>query len=92
MHSLRDVVAFHATRDTDRRRWYRDASGRRAAEFDDLPSAYKANVNADAPFKPLADGGARLNAAEIDDIVAFLGTLSDGYLPPRRMQLRQAAR
>ena len=92
MHSLRDVVAFYATRDTDRRRWYRDASGRRAAEFDDLPSAYKANVNADAPFKPLADGQARLNAAEIDDIVAFLGTLSDGYLPPRRMQLRQAAR
>jgi len=79
MHSLRDVVAFYATRDTDPAKWYgRDAAGK-PLRYDDLPEAYWANVNADAPFKPLPGGRARLNAREIDDIVAFLGTLSDGY-------------
>jgi cytochrome c peroxidase len=83
-HALRDVVAFYATRDTDPARWYpKDAHGR-VRKFDDLPKAYRRNVKLDAPFKPMPDGRPRLSPREIDDIVAFLQTLSDGYRPQRR--------
>lgn len=92
MHSLRDVVAFYVTRDTERRRWYRDAHGRKTDAFDDLPLAYHANVNADPPFKPRADGKPRLSAAEIDDVVAFLGTLSDGYIVKAPLQFAARGR
>lgn len=93
-HSLRDVVAFYATRDATPERWYaHDASGH-AIAYDDLPVAYHANINRDAPFAAQHTGGpAALDAATIDAIVAFLGTLSDGYLAsnPYRAE-RQAAR
>ncbi len=83
LHSLRDVVAFYATRDTSPARWYPKGADGKVVPFDDLPPAYRANVNADIPFKPRADGRPRLSDGEIDDIVAFLHTLSDGYAPPR---------
>lgn len=71
--SLRDVVAFYATRGTDARRWY--ASG---ASFDDLPESYRANVNTDrAPYDRAAGEAPRLDDGEIDAIVAFLRTLTD---------------
>ena len=92
MHSLRDVVSFYATRDTQRRRWYRDAQGRKSDAFDDLPERYHANVNTDPPFKPRADGRPRLSEREIDDVVAFLGTLSDGYQVPAGDARRTASR
>ena len=79
LHSLREVVEFYSTRDLKPEKWYgRDASGK-PARYNDLPAKYWANVNIDAPFKPLPGGKPRLSPAEIDDIVAFLGTLSDGY-------------
>jgi len=85
MHSLRDVVEFYATRDTNPAKWYgRDHAGK-PLKYNDLPEAYWANINDDAPFKPQINGKPRLTAREIDDIVAFLGTLSDGYtayVPP----------
>ncbi|HEX4341166.1 MAG TPA: cytochrome c peroxidase [Polyangiaceae bacterium] len=71
--SLRDVVAFYATRGTETKRWY--PSG---AAFDDLPSKYHKYVKVD---RPPYDRGAgekpRLDDADIDAIVAFLNTLSD---------------
>ena len=70
--TLTQVVEFYATRDVTPERWY--GKGRK---FDDLPPRYHANVNMDPPF-----GGKRMLAAsEIADIVAFLGTLNDGYAP-----------
>ena len=80
MHSLRDVVAFYATRDITPQRWYPRGTDGRPRTYDDLPQAYRKNVNTDVPFKPRADGRPRLDAREIDDIVAFLGTLTDGYV------------
>ena len=69
--SLRDVVAFYATRDSDPKRWY---AGKR---FDALPARYEKNVNvASAPYGQ-GDGPPSLNDHEIDAIVAFLGTLTD---------------
>ena len=77
LRSLRDAVAFYATRDTDPGRWYsRNADGSVRA-FDDLPVEAAAHVNREPPFEPRADGRPRLDDQEIDDLVAFLRTLSD---------------
>jgi cytochrome c peroxidase len=70
---LRDVVAFYATRSTNPERWYP-----RGERYDDLPAKYRGNVN---ELRPPYDRGPgetpRLDDAEIDAIVAFLGTLTD---------------
>jgi len=93
-HSLRDVVAFYATRDTTPERWYAHDADGHAIAYDDLPAAYHGNIDRDPPFAAQHAGGPpALDAAEIDAIVAFLGTLSDGYLAsnPYRAD-RQATR
>jgi len=82
-HSLKDVLEFYATRDTNPARWYpRIQSGPHRDEvdvYDDLPAAYKKNVNREVPFQPDTHGKARLTDAEIKDMIAFLNTLTDGY-------------
>jgi cytochrome c peroxidase len=79
--SLTQVVRFYATRDTAPEKWYpRDARGR-VRVFDDLPPRYHGNINRDPPFGGQPGGKAALDEAEIADIVAFLGTLTDGYRP-----------
>jgi cytochrome c peroxidase len=54
-------------------------------EYNDLPAEYDANVNVgEVPYTPPTFGGGQaptLTAAEIDDIVAFLCTLTDGFDP-----------
>ena len=79
IRSLRDAVAFYVTRDTTPARWYPNSKGKPG--YDDLPERYWPNVSHEVPFTPTPDGRPRLDAKEIDDIVAFLGTLSDGYKP-----------
>ena len=84
LQSLRDAVAFYATRDTDPARWYsRNADGS-VHVFDDLPAEAAAHVNREPPFVPLADGRPRLDDQEIDDLVAFLQTLTDADVEPVR--------
>ncbi|MBS0374574.1 MAG: c-type cytochrome [Proteobacteria bacterium] len=81
LRSLEDVVAFYATRDTSPGRWYaRDASGRPVV-FDDLPAAYRGNVNREPPFGRTRGDAPALTPAEVADVVAFLRTLTDGYQP-----------
>jgi cytochrome c peroxidase len=77
VHSLRDAVAFYATRDTDPARWYRRHPDGGVQAYDDLPAAGVPFVNREVPFQPLPDGRPRLDEREIDDLVAFLGTLTD---------------
>ncbi len=72
---LRDAVAFYATRDTDPARWFPE--GRK---FSDLPAQYHANVDVDTPpYQRRPQQRPQLTNEEIDDIVAFLYTLTDGY-------------
>ncbi|MBZ9707778.1 cytochrome-c peroxidase [Mesorhizobium sp. ESP7-2] len=77
-HTLRDAVAFYASRDTDPGHWYpRNADGT-IRQYDDLPKAYWGNLNQESPFNGKKPGDKpALNDAEIDDIVAFLQTLTD---------------
>jgi cytochrome c peroxidase len=54
-------------------------------EYNDLPADYDANVNVgEVPYTPPTFGGGQaptLTAAEIDEVVAFLCTLTDGFDP-----------
>lgn len=80
--SLREVLSFYATRDTEPQRWYPlDESGA-VLKFDDLPPQHRANVNTRAaPYAGRQPGDApALTETEIDDLLAFLLTLNDGYV------------
>ena len=75
--SLRDAVAFYATRDTDPARWYSKNADGSVRVYDDLPAGMAPFVNHEVPFEPRPDGRPRLDDHDIDDIVAFLRTLTD---------------
>jgi cytochrome c peroxidase len=95
LHSLRDVVAFYVTRDITPERWYPKRADGTVDTYDDLPVDYRANLNRDPPFEGQKPGAKpRLDPREIDDVVAFLGTLTDGYLKenPYRAERRDHAR
>ena len=92
IHSLRDAVEFYATRDVHPERWYGRGTSGRIERFDDLPEAYWKNVNVDVPFKPRLGGRPRLTEREVDDIVAFLKTLTDGYQAPPAARWSQQAK
>jgi cytochrome c peroxidase len=73
--NLRDAVAFYATRDTQPARWFSEGK-----KFDDLPAQYHANVDVDTPpYQRQPQQRPQLTNEEIDDIVEFLYTLTDGY-------------
>jgi cytochrome c peroxidase len=74
------VVSFHATRDTDPGLWYPTVNGV-VQKFDDLPAIYQGNVTTIAPFDGPAGSLPPLSPQDVDDIVAFLGTLTDGTAP-----------
>jgi cytochrome c peroxidase len=76
-HTLRDAVAFYAQRDTDPGQWYPSAPDGTVQKFNDLPMAYVENVSKEPPFGPQR----LLSDADVDDLVAFLRTLTDGYRP-----------
>ncbi|HEX7703352.1 MAG TPA: cytochrome c peroxidase [Kofleriaceae bacterium] len=61
--SLTEVIRFYATRDVTPAKW-----------VSDLPARYRANLDVEPPF---GSKTAVLNDAEIADLVAFLGTLTD---------------
>jgi cytochrome c peroxidase len=83
VHALRDAVAFYVERDTKPQKWYPRGNDGKIAKFDDLPAEYVTNVNTDAPFGGKPGDRPALSPSEIDDIVAFLRTLTDGYSPPK---------
>lgn len=71
--TLRDAVAFYNTRSIDPGKWYRGGK-----VFDDVPAAYRDNINVNSPPMNRKPGmPAALTDGEIDDIVAFLRTLTD---------------
>jgi cytochrome c peroxidase len=80
-HALRKVVEFYATRDTNPEKWYPRKPDGSIDAYDDLPAQYRANLNTDPPFGGKPGDKPALNDQEIDDIVAFLETLTDGYNP-----------
>jgi cytochrome c peroxidase len=85
-HSLRDVLHFYVERETDPGKWYPKRADGSVDRYDDLPAEYKKNVDVvDAPFDRKIGDKPALSDAEIDDIIAFLKTLTDGYGPAAHM-------
>jgi len=81
VHTLKQAVSFYFERDTEPEKWYpRDRDGH-VLKFDDLPPQYRANVETGTPFGGHPGDQPALSDAEIDDVVAFLKTLTDGYHP-----------
>ena len=78
-HSLREVLHFYIERDIKPEKWYsRNADGT-VHKFDDLPPGMPDNVDHDPPLNRKPGEAPALTEAEIDDLIAFLQTLTDGY-------------
>jgi cytochrome c peroxidase len=77
---LEDVVRFYAERDTAPQKWYPRAADGSVLKFDDLPAKYQTNVDREVPFDRHEGGRPSLSDADVRDIVAFLNTLTDGYV------------
>lgn len=77
--NLQDVVSFYATRNSNPTRWYVKANGTPDILYNDLPVKYDQNIEpVNHPGGPIAPN---LNATDIQNIVSFLCTLTDGYSP-----------
>ena len=87
VHSLRDAVAFYATRDSQPARWYGRGSDGVLQPFDDLPTEYRRNVEVGVPFGQRPGGPPSLSDEEIDAVVAFLETLTDADVLNARARL-----
>jgi cytochrome c peroxidase len=81
-HNLRQVLDFYNFRDTRPETIYpRDATGQ-VETFNDLPVPDWPNIDtADPPFDRHLGDPPPLSAGEEEDIIAFLKTLTDGYVP-----------
>jgi cytochrome c peroxidase len=80
--SLITALQFYVQRDTDPAKWYPQLADGSIDRFDDLPAAYKGNVNqTEVPYNRKLGDAPALTDAEIADLAAFLGTLTDGYRP-----------
>jgi cytochrome c peroxidase len=84
MHRLVDVLRWYAERDFQPEHWYPKARDGGVQKFDDVPAPYRKNVDVEAPFDRRAGDAPALSATDIDDLLAFLATLTDGYAGPRQ--------
>jgi cytochrome c peroxidase len=87
LHSLSDAVRFYAERDSQPQKWYPRGRDGSLAKFDDLPAAYLANVDRQAPFDRREGEKPAMSEQDIEDVVAFLQTLSDGFDKRRETNL-----
>ena len=74
-------MEFYVQRDTNPEKWYPSDANGGVRKFDDLPAAYHANVDVDPPFGGHLGDRPALSDHEIDDVIAFMRTLTDGFLP-----------
>jgi len=81
-HSLHDVMEFYVTRDLQPERWYSRNPDGSVHKYDDLPPGALDNVDHDAPLNRKPGEAPALTESEIDDLIAFLETLTDGYTVP----------
>ena len=80
-HTLKDALTFYVQRDTNPEKFYPLKTDGTYDKFNDLPTQYRGNVNQEeVPYNRHQGDQPALSDAEIDDVIAFLGTLSDGYV------------
>ncbi len=79
-HTLKQVLDFYNLRAVAPEKIYPRGADGRPARYNDLPAAYHANVDSmDAPFDRHVGDPPPLSDQDIQDIIAFLHTLDDGY-------------
>lgn len=90
--TLRDVIRFYNTRDTEPERWYPTKNGK-VQKYDDLPPQYRANLDTQAPLDGKKAGSAgAMTERDMDDLEAFLNTLNDHYpVPPQPVKTPRVA-
>lgn len=91
-HSLQQVMEFYVDRDIHPERWYPRQADGSVLKYDDMPEAYRGNVNHEVPFDRSPGQQPRLSAGEIKDVIAFLKTLTDGYQPEHAGHGQEGAR
>jgi len=80
--SLTEALHFYVERDTHPQRWYPTRADGKVAVYNDLPARWHRHVNqSEVPYDRALGAEPALNAAEIQDLAAFLSTLTDGYRP-----------
>ena len=80
-HTLKDALTFYVQRDTNPEKFYPLKPDGTVDKFNDLPAPYRVNVNQEeVPYNRHPGDAPALSDAEVDDVIAFLGTLSDGYV------------
>ena len=80
--TLKDALTFYVQRDTNPEKFYPLDGNGAVLKFDDLPPEFRANVNtSEVPYNRRTGDAPALSDAEIDDVIAFLHTLTDGYTP-----------
>ncbi len=80
--TLKDTLTFYVQRDTNPEKFYSLNPDNTVNKFDDLPAQYKGNVNTtEAPYNRQPGESPALSDNEMDDLIVFLNTLSDGYTP-----------
>ena len=82
-HELRDALRFYVRRDTDPKLWYPTSADGDVDKFDDLPPALRGNVDViDEPLTRHEGARPAWSDADIDDVIAFLQTLTDRDATP----------
>ena len=80
--TLKEALTFYVQRDMNPEKWYPRGADGEVRKFDDLPAVFVRNVNvSEAPYNRRPGEAPALSDAEIDDVIAFLKTLNDGYKP-----------
>jgi cytochrome c peroxidase len=83
-HTLEQVLDFYALRDVAPDKIYPEGRDGKPMKFDDLPSRYRANADVtDPPFDRHPGQAPAISEAERRDLIAFLKTLNDGFIPGR---------
>ena len=73
---------FYNERDLYPEKYYSRNPDGSVHRFDDLPAGYPDNIDHDPPLDRKPGAEPALSEADIDDIIAFLNTLTDGYVVP----------
>jgi cytochrome c peroxidase len=77
-HTLRQALRFYVRRDTDPQLWYTDNPGDKPGGFDDLPPKLSSNIDhIDEPLTRHPGEAPVWSDDEIEDVIAFLKTLTD---------------
>ena len=83
VHALRDAVRFYAERDLQPQDWYPSDGAGSVQRYDDLPLALRGNVDhIHVPLNRRYGEAPLLSPADIDDLVAFITTLTDADMTP----------